>query len=71
MQMRSGSPAAASAKPDFLTTFDPIARLHLDIRQMEIQRQQSLPMIPSKYNGLASSTVPVLAAETGVPCGTA
>ena len=45
VEMRSGSPARASAQADLLSARNPFSLFYPDVRKMEIKRQQSLPVI--------------------------
>ena len=45
MKMRSGGPSRASTTPNLLTRRYPLALLYLDFRQVEVEREQSLPVI--------------------------
>ena len=64
----------ASTTPNLLTRRYPLALLYLDFRQVEVEREQSLPVIEYhaisfKVQGARQQTIPALAAETGVPVG--
>ena len=45
MKMRAGGPARASTAPNLLPCRYPLALLYLDLRQVEVEREQSLPVI--------------------------
>jgi hypothetical protein len=63
MQMRPGSAASASTQPNNLPALDHIAFLHLELGKMQIEGQQSLPVIeyhtvPLKIKGTRQQNRP-------------
>ena len=45
MKMRPGGPARSSTTPNLLPRRYPLALLYLDFRKVEVEREQSLPVI--------------------------